>query len=336
MSARTCLVALLVVACSARAEAQTFTWTPDRPDAVAPLGVSWDRTLPSGVGELGVQYARHAQEEIKLGSEFVDFEALFDLFDIVPFAASTDEYVVRGALGLSENLTLAARAGFLMRTREQLTDDLSYFVLESSGISDIEVQALYGLYAQDAVRAHLHVGVTLPTGTVSASDGVESLREEGTLPYDMQLGSGALGFSPGLTAEIMNESGTVGGQILATLFLLEKDDWRLGDRVEGNVWAAYRLSRHFSASARVHVLSFEGIEGFDPTLDPSRDPGEWPISFAGTRVDIPVGLNLYMPEGGPWAGHRLSVELVFPVHESFDGPWLASDWSAYVGWQIGF
>ena len=86
----------------------------------------------------------------------------------------------------------------------------------------------------------------------------------------------------------------------------------------------------------MHLLSFEGIEGFDPDLDPARDPGEWPISFAGTRVDIPVGLNLYMPEDGPWAGHRLSVELVFPVHESFDGPWLASDWGASVGWQVGF
>jgi hypothetical protein len=208
-------------------------------------------------------------------------------------------------------------------------------VLESNGISDLEVQALYSVFSQDAVRAHLHAGVTVPTGSVSASDGVESLREEGTLPYDMQLGAGAFGFSPGLTAQIMNESGTVGAQLLGTFFFAEKEDWRLGNRIEGNVWAAYRLSRHFSASARAHVISFEGIEGFDPELDPARDPGEWPISFAGTRVDLPIGLNLYMPEDGPWAGHRLSVELVFPVYESFDGPWLASDWGATIGWQIG-
>jgi hypothetical protein len=311
-------------------------WTPDRPDAVAPLGVFADRTLPSGRGELGVQYARLSQEGIRLGSEFQDVVELFDLFDIVPFAATTEGYFVRGALGVSENLTLAARAGFLMRTREQLTQDLTYFVLESRGISDVEVQALYGLYAEDGVRAHLHLGATVPTGTVTASDGVDELREEGTLPYDMQLGAGAFGVTPGLTAQIMNESGSVGGQITATLFFLEKEDWRLGDRLEGNVWAAYQLSRHFSASARVHVLSFEGIEGFDPELDPARDPGEWPISFAGTRVDIPVGLNLYMPEDGPWGGHRLSVELVLPVHETFDGPWLATDWGASVGWQIAF
>ena len=336
MSARTLWATVLLAAAASPANGQTFVWNPYRPDAVAPLGVFADRTLFEGTGEVGVQYHRLSQEGMRLGSELTDIVTLFDLFDIVPFAATTEAWTVRGAYGLSDRVTLAGRASFLSRTREQLTEDLSYFVLESKGISDIEAQALFDLYHVDAVRAHLHLGVSIPTGSVSASDGVAPLREEGTLPYDMQLGAGAFGFTPGFTAQIMNEFGSVGGQVIATLYFAETDDWRLGDRFEGNVWAGYRLNDHFSASARVHVLSFEGIEGFDPDLDPARDPGEWPISFAGTRVDIPVGLNLYMPEGGPWPGHRLSVELVFPVHESFDGPWLASDWGASVGWQLDF
>jgi hypothetical protein len=336
MSARTWLVPVLLVSLSAPASAQTFTWTPDRPDAVAPLGVFGDRTLASGIGELGLQYSRLAQEGVRFGTEIADPDLLFDMFDIVPFTGTTEAYTVRGALGVTENVTLAARGSFLMRSRENLTSDLTYFVLESSGVSDLEAQALVDLYHVDAVRAHLHLGVSLPTGSVTASDGVAEVREEGTLPYDMQLGSGAFGFSPGLTAQIMNESGVVGGQVIGTFYFAEKHDWRLGDKLEGNAWAAYRLNPHFSASARVHVLSFEGIQGFDPELNPARDPGEWPISYAGTRVDIPVGLNLYMPEGGPWGGNRLSVEFVFPVHESFDGPWLASNWGATIGWQLGF
>jgi hypothetical protein len=336
MSARTWLVSVLLLCLSAPASAQTFTWTPDRPDAVAPLGVFGDRTLASGIGEIGIQYARLSQEGVRLGSELANVDDLFDLFDIVPFAGTTEAYMLRGALGLSDNLTVAARGSFLMRSRENLTQNLTYFVLESSGVSDIEAQALLDVYSVDAVRAHVHLGVSLPTGSVTATDGVDDVREEGTLPYDMQLGAGAFGVSPGLTAQIMNESGVVGGQVVGTFYFAEKQDWRLGDRLEGNVWASYRLNPHFSASARVHVLSFEGIQGFDPELDPARDPGEWPISYSGTRVDIPVGLNLYMPEGGPWEGNRLSVELVFPVHESFDGPWLATNWGASIGWQLGF
>jgi len=333
MSTRSLFAAVLLLAAAAPAQGQTFMWTADRPDAVAPLGVSGDRTLPVGMGEISAFYRRVAQEGIRFGTQFADLFELFETFTIVPFAAATEGYFLRAGYGVGEDLTLTAEGGFLTRVREQIDQDFTYFVLESEGISDIELQALYSVFAQDAVRAHLHLGASVPTGTVTASGGVPELRERGTLPYDMQLGAGAWGISPGITAQVMNESGTVGGQVVGTFYALEKEDWRHGDKIEANLWAGYRLNRYFSVSGRVHVLSFESIQGFDPDLDPTRDPGEFPISFAGSRVDIPVGLNLYMPEGR-WAGHRLSVEFVFPVHESFEGPWLASNWGASVGWQF--
>src|SRR5688572_27597067 len=113
MSARTWLVPVLLVAISAPAGAQTFTWTPDRPDAVAPLGVFGDRTLPNGIGEIGLQYGRLAQEGVRLGTELTNIDDMFDLFDIVPFAGTTEAYTLRGALGVADNVTLAARGSFL-------------------------------------------------------------------------------------------------------------------------------------------------------------------------------------------------------------------------------
>lgn len=335
MSTRSLFVTVLFLAAAAPAAGQEFVWSSDRPDAVAPLGVFGDRTLPAGSFTVGAQYARFSHEGVRFGSDFVDIVQLFDLFDIVPFAMDTDGYYLQAGYGVTDQLTLLARGGFLMRSREQLTEELSFFTLESQGIGDVEVQALYGVWEDDAVRVHLHAGASIPTGTVEATDDeAPELRTPGTLPYDMQLGSGAWGVTPGITGRVMNESGVVGGQLLATVHFLEKEDWRMGDRVEGNLWAAYRLNEFFSLSGRVHMISFEAIEGFDPELEPARDPGEWPISFSGTRVDLPVGVNLYVPEG-TWAGHRLSLEMIFPVHESFDGPWLASDFGISVGWQFG-
>jgi hypothetical protein len=336
MSARSLLVAALLTTAAAPIAAQDFVWTTDRPDAVAPLGVFGDRTLAGGDAELALTWNKITQEGIRFGSELVDPITVFDLFQILPLTLKTDAYGVRAAIGLSDGLTLGARTAFLMRTREQITEDLTYFVLESQGLSDIELQALFNVWASEDVRVHVHLGGTVPTGDVLAVDGFEDIRPRGQLPYDMQLGAGAWGVSPGITAQVMNQSGAVGGQVIGTRYFLEKQDWRNGDKVEANAWAAYRVNRFVSVSGRVHAISFGAIEGFDPSLDPSRDPGEWPISFGGKRVDLPVGVNVYVPEGeGRWAGHRLSVEFLFPVFEEFDGPWLSTDWGVTVGWQIG-
>jgi hypothetical protein len=337
MSARSLLVGALLSTAAAPVAAQDFVWTLDRPDAVAPLGVFGDRTLPGGSLDLALHWTKVTQEGIRFGSELVDPISMFEVFQILPLSLKTDAYGLRAAFGLTDDLTLAARAAFLMRTREQITEDFTFFVLESEGLSDVEAQLLYNVWSGDDVRVHLHLGGSVPTGDVLAVDGFQDVRPRGQLPYDMQLGAGAWGVSPGITAQIMNEYGAVGGQVMGTRYFLEKENWRLGDKVEANAWAAYRLNRFLSLSGRVHAISFGAIEGFDPSLDPSRDPGEWPISFAGKRVDLPVGLNVYVPEGeGRWSGHRLAIEFLFPVYEEFDGPWLSTDWGVSVGWQIGF
>jgi len=336
MSARSLLVAAFLTVAAAPAGAQEFVWTDDRPDAVAPLGVFGARTLPAGALEFTALYSKMDQSGVRLGSDLIDPRILLDAHENVPFDLTTAGYVVRAAYGLSDDLTLAGRLGFQMRDRWQFNQDEVFFELESNGITDLELQALYDVYESGPYRAHLHAGLSVPTGSVTLEDGVEGLREEGHLPYDMQIGAGAFGVSPGVTAQAMNENASVGAQLLATLYFLEKEDWRLGDRVDANVWGAFRLNRFFSASVRVRALAFEEIDGFDPELDPNRDLGEFPFGLSGRRVDIPVGLNLYMPEGR-WQGHRGSIEFVFTAHERFeDYAWVASDWGFEVGWQKTF
>jgi hypothetical protein len=324
----------LVIAGTAPAGAQTL-WSPDRPDAVAPIGVFGDRLQPAGKMQLTAFYARSASEGIRFGTEEIDPTTLFGEFELVPLSLTTDAWYLRAQYGINDRVTLAAEGGFANRTREQITEDFTFFALGSQGPTDVRAQLLFNLFNSEAVKAHLHLGASAPVGSTSESDGVAGLRATGRLPYDMQLGAGAWGISPGATAEVMNEYGAVGGQVIGTWYVGNTNGWRHGDQIEGNAWAAYRLNRFFSLSTRVHVLSFESIQGFDPTLDPARDPGELPLSFGGTKIEMPVGLNLYMPDGG-WAGHRMSVEFNFPVHESFDGPWLKSNWGVTFGWQKTF
>ena len=43
-----------------------------------------------------------------------------------------------------------------------------------------------------------------------------------------------------------------------------------------------------------------------------------------------------MPEGSPFAGHRISLEWIFPVHQEYDAPQLGADWGMHLGWQVVF
>jgi hypothetical protein len=339
MSSRRLLIsaALLGLAASAAA-AQTAPmalWSADRPDAVAPIGVFGDRLQGAGSLQLTVFYSRTGAEGIRFGSELIDPATLFGNFELVPLSLSSDGYFVRAQYGINDRVTLAAEGGFVRRTREQITQDLVFFPLEAEGPTDIRAQLLFNLFDTEAVKAHVHLGGSAPVGSTNEADGETGLRTAGTLPYDMQLGSGGWGVSPGITAKVMNEYGSVGGQVIGTMYFGSKNGWRAGDQVEMTGWAAYRLNRFFSVSAGAHMVSFETIQGFDPALNPDRDPGELPISFGGKRVDLPVGVNLYMPEGS-WAGHRISVEFNFPVHEDFEGPWLAGKRGLTIGWQKAF
>jgi hypothetical protein len=63
------------------------------------------------------------------------------------------------------------------------------------------------------------MGVLIPTGSVDETGDFPASGDLGAaddvqLPYSMQTGSGAWALVPGITAQVMNNVGTVGGQVL--------------------------------------------------------------------------------------------------------------------------
>jgi hypothetical protein len=83
-------------------------------------------------------------------------------------------------------------------------------------------------------------------------------------------------------------------------------------------------------------VKWNGIEGADPQLDSTRDPGNAAYFLSGERLDVPVGINLYMPESSRFAGHRLAIEFIFPAHQEYDAPQLGANWGVVAGWQVVF
>lgn len=331
MSRTSLLVTALVAFGATHVGAQDHTWTADRPDGVAPAGVFADRVLDQGDLFFSVNFRSTDREGIRFGTDFLSLAETFEFFSIVPLTLSTNEFEGRFGIGLTDGLTFMARGSWLDKSREQITAD-EFFITESEGFSDIEAQLLWEVWSDNGVRAHLHGGVNIPTASVDETASVGDIRS-GIQPYDMQTGARAWGLLPGLTVQMQNEVASVGAQVTARIFV---DDnfrgYRPGDQLQAEGWAAYRFNDVFSVSGRIHVQAFEPIDGRDPALDPSRDPGEVALSFSGERVDLPLGLNIMMPKG-PLAGHRLSVEWINNIHEDLDGPWLAADDSFVFSWQ---
>jgi len=326
---------LAASATHAQAQTQDFTWTEDRPDGVTPAGLYATRILPEGAFQIMPTFRRFDRSGLRLGTDFVTTDELFAFFDQVPFAMSVETVMLNASYGASENVTLLARIGYVDKGRDVLTNDDVFFSLENDDVTDLELQGLWEIYSAGAWKAHLHGGISIPLTEPDADETVPGIRA-GTLPYDLQIGSGVFGFIPGLTVQTMNEHGSVGFQVQGRVYVDENDqNWRPGDSVEGNLWAQYRINDFISISSGVRGQSWGAISGFDPSLDPQRDPGELASSFEGERVDIPLGLNLLLPEG-PLAGHRLGVDFFWNVHEDVEGPLLAADDGWVLSWTKTF
>ena len=334
MRARSLLVAAAVVFAAVPAGAQEHMWTADRPDGVTPIGIMGGSTLASGEVELTLMHQKSDLQGIRFDSQLLDPLSLFGFFTQVPLELTTEAYSVRVAFGVSDNLTFTGGASFLLKDRLALTETDEFFQVDTEGISDIDVELLYNVYESGGNRGHVQLGLIIPVGSVSQDANAPGFRT-GTAPYDMQIGGGGLGIRPGGTVKMQNEVGTIGAQLQGTIYVVERGDWKPGNSVTANAWVSYNLNRYFSLSAGASAVGLGAIEGEDPTLDPFRDPGEVALSYGGERVNLPVGLNLYMPDGR-WEGHRLSIELDFTVHEQLDGPWLARDSGFSVAWQKVF
>ncbi len=336
MLKRTFAVAALVALASpvAAQDTEDPTWSSDRPDGVAPAGIIGDRLLPAGALEITYRFQKMDFEGVQVGTAPVGFFDVLDLYATTPFQRTDRRNNLQLTWGASERLSLLATASWIERSRS-LANEEFFFSTEASGLSDLQLEALLGLWDQDAIRVHLHGGVEVPVGSTDERGDLLDSSDQ-VLAYEMQPGSGSFSVIPGVTGQIQNEHGTVGAQVKARIRLNDNDrDYRLGDEVEGSMWAMYQMNRFFAFSTGLRFRSWGSIEGVDAALDPSRDPGEDAVFSGGEQVDIPVGLNVYMPEGR-LQGHRFSMEFLFPVHQDFDAWRLTGDWGFALSWRKAF
>ena len=314
--------------------AQDHVWMSDRPDGHAPTGVKSDFLLPFGGFYIGYRYSSQKFRGALVGTqEIADFEIL-DFFSVAPVALDrwTGEVDVR--FGLTPFLTLE---GSIPWVRNQLlnTTDTGFFESSSEFLGDISVRGLFEILKMDGYRLSATLGATIPTGRISKR-GLTSSGVRGVLPFPMQGGSGTPDVLIGGTFLAQNEVASMGAQVNSVTRVVDNTKgYRLGNEFDFTVWGAYNVTDWVSFSLRGLFEHQGDIKGSDSRTDGTVDPMANPFAQGGERVVIPFGMNLYLREGAA-AGHRLSSEFYYAVHEDLNGPQMSIDRSLVVSWQTVF
>ena len=345
---RRSLIAVALVAVAAPVAAQSsiqepveWTWSADRPDSEAPLGVFGARTMEAGEFRIGYRFYQTNWQGVWFGRDSLDLATTLQLYDDAPLTRSDIRHQASVTYGVSSALTLMARAEFAVMERETISNG-ALLRTTAEEIGDVEVGALYSVYNQGAYRMHVQAGAVIPTG--ASSTFADTTRAQSTpagvaLPYDMRPGGGVFGALLGITGSAQNDVGTIGGQFrMRTNFGSNSagtNGFTPGDEYEANGWVSYNVSPAVSVGTGVRWQMWGSIAGADDRLKTSGDPHNQGGLLSGQRAMMPVGVNFLFPEDSNFAGHRLSLEGVYSLHTDYEGPQMGLDWGLNVGWSMG-
>jgi hypothetical protein len=332
-----------------------------RADAHGPIGVMGDHRHHQGELMLSYRYMNMWMEGNLIGDDSVSPNTIvttvpnrfFGLpgqpptLRVVPTHMSMDMHMFGAMYGLTDRVTLMGMVPLIDKDMHHITyagpvgtTRLGTFDTNSSGVGDISLSGIIGLYDAKTARGNTHVnlllGLSAPTGSITERGRILTpmdMQPVVRLPYAMQLGSGTWDFLPGLVYTTRVNNLSFGAQYRAALRLEDENDqgYSLGDLHQVTAWTAYEWAPWVSNSIRLAYQTQDDIHGIDPNIVAPVQTAN-PDFYGGDRLDLLFGVNL-IGQHGAVCGHRLAAEFGVPVYQNLNGPQLETDWSFTVGWQ---
>lgn len=321
-----------------------FTHRTNRADSHAPIGVMADHTHKAGEWMLSYRYMVMQMDGSRDGTDRVGDSAVRgDGFMVVPTEMTMQMHMFGVMYAPTDWATISVMVPWIRNSMEHTAGmplGSVNFKTSSEGLGDIKVSGLFTLWHEGHHTMHATMGLSLPTGSITEKDRTPMGRVR--LPYPMQLGSGTLDLLPGVTYTYQEDTWSAGAQASGVVRLGRNDeDYSLGDRFAATGWFAWLWCDAFSTSVRLNYEQWFDIDGRDGSFPINGMTGEFvaptmdPTRRAGQRLDLLLGVNLYIPDG-PLKGHRLAIEGGMPIHQRLDGPQLETDWLLTVGWQFAW
>jgi hypothetical protein len=201
----------------------------------------------------------------------------------------------------------------------------------SNDIGDTVVTALVKVLDSKDHHVHLGLGMSTPTGSVSARLDSSNLQD-----YGMQTGSGTWDFKPSLTYTGQVNDFSWGMQ-LSAVKRLEKNkyNYAYGDIFQATPWGSYQLFNWLSASVRGVYTAQGDIQGKTNQAHQVTSTVDSACNYGGRFLDVGLGLNA-SATGGKFAGHNVSFEWLQPVSTDYNGYQLNRNGALAVSWNYSF
>lgn len=334
---------LLTIATPLAGQEAPVEWTLGRPDGQAPIGVLDGQMLRKHQVLVGYRFVQTNSKGLWAANDSLTLDQSLQQFPYAPRTMVNETHELTLAFAPSSTLTLSAHMTYSQRTRDvwySQNSTLYYQRTHVNELGDLAVSALYSVFRQGAYRAHVQLGALIPTGAYDpTAQTVFSGTGQGPLPYAMRAGAGTFAVVPGMTMLAQNKYGSVGAQVRGTFYVGNNNSgFAPGNVYEVTGWAAYRLNQYFSISGRIQYQRWNAVKGADPSVISymAQDPGYDGDYAKGHSLQVPVGLNIYLPQGLHLGGNRLFIEYLPTASQSYEGYHLGADWGLVLGWNTIF
>ena len=364
---KTLLLTTLTAATSAAHAAPTFSCCaqPDehehvRADAYAPISVMNDHTHEAGGWMLSYRVMHMEMDGMRHGTDRVSSNNVFGSdggYTVTPKDMQMTMQMLGAMYAPNDKLTLMLMANTLdiqmdHRINPGMAGNMlrmanggkNSFDTETSGLGDTKISALYKFYDHENRRAHLGLGLSLPTGSIDEKDSIPVMgvgQVNSVLPASMQHGSGTYDLLPSLTYRQQFEQWSYGVQASGVIRLEDEndEDYRLGHKFDLTGWVSTNLAEWISFGSGLsynytgkmdgdqqHVGQGPTMAGINTVTTAYED------NYGGERIDTLFGVNL-LGTSGALEGHNLGIDVRLPLWQNLNGYQLETDWTLTVGWR---
>jgi hypothetical protein len=287
---------------------------------IAPAGIIMSQVHEKGKWMISYQYMRDAMAGNMLADKNISDETISNTYGylMAPARMHMDMHMLMLMYGINDKLTLMLMTSWNVAAMNMNgTDSMNASAMpgmimdakiperqQVSGFGDVKLYALYRLAGTDDHEITAALGVNIPTGSVNIKafpDVYPGLNAD----YNMQTGSGAVEFMPGLSYVKHDEMLDWGVQVSGTLRpFFNNNGYHYGNEGVANIWAARKWNAWLSSSLRASAVATGSMAGRDPDQFDIMEPASNAVNYGGFKAFIYPGINVY-------SGMFLSKEIKF-------------------------